>query len=201
MPNEFIDPAREAAKQSFTASRLTQSQFDESWAVVEIVERDIRKTGSFREKLTDYAHAFARGERFDAMKGETILRDQFKARYGQSMNAMREQLMEREKTLQSAPQDHALYHARLLVGQITGGSSPFYKAYDDAAVSMARQHGITESGAKVMMKEAYKVAEDQDLYTVGKELEKRHYQPSAENPQADRKADAPVKSRMMEMKR
>lgn len=201
MAKECIDPAREAAKQTFTGSRLTQSQFDESWAIVEIIERDIRKTGSFREKLTDYAHAYARGERFDAMKGETVLRDQFKARFGQSMNAMREQLMEREKTLQSAPQDHALYHARLLVGQITGGSSPFYKAYDDAAVSMAHQHSITESGAKVMMKEAYKVAEDQDLYSIGKELEKRHYRPAAEQPQSERKTEAPEYRQKMEMKR
>lgn len=135
------------------------------------------------------------------MKGETILRDQFRARYGHSMNAMREQLIEREKTLQSSPQDHALYHARLLIGQITGGSSPFYKAYDDAAVSMARQHGITESGAKAMMKEAYKVAESQDLYSFGKELEKRHHQPAPEKPHAVRRVDAPEKRQKIEMKR
>lgn len=41
------------ARNSFVGKALTASQFDEVWAVSGIMEREIRKTGTFREKLTD----------------------------------------------------------------------------------------------------------------------------------------------------
>jgi len=93
------------ARNSFTGKTLTSSQFDEAWAVADIMKRGIGKTGSFREKLTDYAHAFARSEKFDAMKGETIIRDIYAARYGQTMNQTREGYLERENTLRESGKD------------------------------------------------------------------------------------------------
>jgi len=169
------------ARTSFTGKTLTASQFDESWALAGVMEREIRKSGSFREKLTDYSHAFSRSQKFDQLKGETILRDIFKSRYGETMNQMREGLLERENCLRDAGQDQALHHARSIEGMIkTGETMPFYRAYDHAAVHMAGQHNITETGAKELMKAAYHDAEGKELYETGKALEKTHHEPAKE---------------------
>ena len=81
--------------------------------------------------MTDYAHAFARSEKFDAMKGETIIRDVFTAQYGRTMNATRETLLEREKNLPEDTPELALQSARQTLEAIsTGETEPFYKAYD-----------------------------------------------------------------------
>lgn len=169
------------ARNSSTGKALTNSQFDEVWSIVGIMKRGIGKTGSFREKLTDYAHAFARSERFDAMRGESIIRDIYSARYGQTMNQTREALLDREKSLQESGKDQALHHARSIEGMIKEGETmPFYRAYDNAALAMAEQHNITESGAKEMMKTAYREIESKELYETGKALEKAHHEPVKE---------------------
>ncbi|MCP4933238.1 MAG: hypothetical protein GY927_03320 [bacterium] len=140
----------------------------------------MRKSGSFREKLTDYAHAFARSQKF-AMKGESILRDMFKERYGETMNHMREGLLERENTLRDVGQEQALHHARSIEGMIKNGETmPFYQAYDRAAVDMAKQYNITERGAKEMMKTIYREVEGVELYETGKAAEKSHHAPTKE---------------------
>lgn len=66
---------------------------------------------------------------------------------------------------------------------------PFYQAYDRAAVTMARQHGVTEAGAKSMMKEAFEAAESTSLYDHGKTLEARYHSPVREAQRATRQAD------------
>lgn len=109
------------AKASFTGKRLTASQFNESWAIAGIIEREIHNSGSFREKLTDCSHAFFRSEKIDSLKGKTIIRDIFKSRTGQTMNQMREGLMEREATLRDIGQDQALHHAHSIKGMIEDG--------------------------------------------------------------------------------
>lgn len=101
-------PLTDEARESFNGKTLTDAQFDESWAIAEIMHRGIKRSGSFHEKLTDYSHAFARAERFDQMKGETIIRDQFKFRYGETMNQMREGLANRETELSRADRDGAV---------------------------------------------------------------------------------------------
>lgn len=187
------------ARNSFTGKTLTASQFDESWAIAGIMEREIRKTGSFREKLTDYSHAFARSEKFDQMKGETILRDMFKSRYGVTMNAMREGLMEREKIMADSSHEGALEQAQSIAGMIKDGDTmPFYRAYDHAAVSMAQKHNITESGAKTLMKEAFVKVEGRDLYEASKEVEKEFHEPARVAEQAARQA---TKDRSMSLQR
>jgi len=57
------------ARNSFTGKALTVSQFDEAWAVAGIMDREIRKSGMFREKLGLYAQSFASSEKFDQIKG------------------------------------------------------------------------------------------------------------------------------------
>ena len=178
------------ARNSFTGKTLTASQFDEAWAIADVMQRGIGKTGSFREKLTDYAHAFARSERFDALKGETIIRDIFAARYDQTMNQTREGFLERENKLREAGQDQALHHARSIEGMIKEGETmPFYRAYDHAAVSMAVQHNITETGAKELMKTVYREVEGKELYESGKAMEKAHHEPVREAERQQRAAN------------
>jgi hypothetical protein len=83
-------------RESLVGKSLTEAQCDIAMGVAGIIDRHIHKTGSFREPLTDYAHAFARSEKFDAMKGETIIRDVYAAQYGRTMNTTREALRELE---------------------------------------------------------------------------------------------------------
>lgn len=175
-----------AARESFTGKTLTESQFAESWALAGVMERGIRSTGSFKDKLGDYAHAFARTEKFDMMKGETIIRDMFKARYGLTMNQMRESLMAREAEVKDQIQEPAITHAREIEGLIRDGETmPFYRAYDTQAAKMAKTYGITESGAKTMMNDAYEALEGRKLYDTGKALEEQYHLPKRE---ADKQA-------------
>ncbi len=171
MTAETIDPNRQTARKTFHGKTLTDSQFDEAYAITSILGRAIRKSGSFRDKLTDYAHAFARDQRFDALKGEEILRDVFKGRYGQSMNQMREGLMEREALVKDSAQDQALHHASAVLSRIKNKQQPFYRASDREGVAMAHKHGVTELGAKKMMDVAYETSTGRSLYAAGKEME------------------------------
>lgn len=186
--NTFTETeTRLEARNSFTGKSLTDAQFDEGWQLAGVLERGIRKSGSFHEKLTDYAFAFARSERFDQMRAETIIRDLFKSRYGQTMNQMREDLMAREADVRGIAQDDALQHAQTIPVMIQDGETmPFYQAFDRAALNMAEQHNISEVAAKTMMKEAFERAESRDLYAVGKEAEQEFHQPKREAERAAR---------------
>ncbi len=175
------------ARHSFTGKSLTESQFAESWALAGVMARNIRSSGSFHEKLTDYAHAFARSERFDAVKGETIIRDIFKARFGVTMNQMREGFQQREAEVQGSAREQALVHARSIETLISEGETmPFYRAYDQASAKFAESLGITQATAKTLMKAAYREVEGRELYETGKALEDKHHRPKVEAEQAAR---------------
>lgn len=175
------------ARNSFTGKNLTASQFDESWAIAGVLEREIRKTGSFREKLTDYSHAFSRSEKFDQLRDETILRDMFKSRFGTTMNQMRESFMDREKLMADSNHEGALAQARTVKDLIKDGETmPFYRAYDRAAVEMAQKHSITETGAKTLMKDAFARAEGREFYVASKEVEKEYHEPVRQAERAER---------------
>lgn len=178
----MISPERlKEARNSPTGQTLTASQFDEGSAIAGIIDREIHKSGSFRDKLTDFAHAYARSQKFDALRGELIVRDLYTVLYGQTMNETREALMEREAVLRDTGHEQALQYARSIGPRIAEGETmPFYRAYDETAVMMAKQHSITEAGAKELMKEAYRQAEGRELYDDCKELEERHHTPKRE---------------------
>lgn len=155
--------------------------------MAEIIEREIQRSGTFREALADYAHAFARTERFDTASGEEILRDIFKARYAQTMNAMREGLAERKSTLGDTLQKKALDRAMEIPASVRANADmPFYRAYDIAANKLAAEHGITETAAKEMMKAAFAQAEGRELYTAGKEAESSRHTADEGRPAARR---------------
>jgi len=174
-------------RQGSTGKKLSDSQYDESKSVAEIMRRGIRKNGKFREKLTDYSHAFARGEKFDAMKAEMIIRDQFKEQYGETMNQMRLGLKERQENLPETAGRDALEYARMIEPLIRDGETmPFYRAYDYVGGAFAEKLNITETGAKELMTTAYREIEGRELYEFGKALEKKFNVPEREAEQQTR---------------
>ena len=178
------------ARDSFTGRNLTDSQFDIAVGLAGIIDRHIHKTGSFREPLTDYAHAFARSEKFDAMKGEVIVRDIYAARYGRTMNATREALLENEKNLPETAREQAIQAARNIEGLIRDGETmPFCKAYDHEGGNLARSLNITENGAKHLMTESYRAVEGRELYETGKALEEKHHRPKVEAARQEREQE------------
>ena len=171
------------ARESFTGKTLTESQADIVVGLTAIIERHIHGSGSFREPLTDYAHAFARSEKFDAMKGEMIIRDMYTARFGRTMNATREVLLENAKNLPEASNEQALQAARQTLGAISHGETePFFKAYDREGSTLARSLNITETAAKHLMTESYRAVEGRELYETGKALEKNTIDPRSRRP-------------------
>jgi len=169
------------ARTGFTGKTLTHTQFDEVWSIAGIIKRNIEKTGSFVEKLSDYSHAFARTERFDQLRGETIIRDIFKDRYEISMNQMREDKLERDKNLPENARSVAQEEAYRVLDLIRDGETqPFYRAYDTSAYNVADVLNITESKSKELMKDTFYESEGRDLYEVGKEIEKEFHEPARE---------------------
>lgn len=169
------------ARESFSGRLLSNPQFDEAMAITGIIEREILKSGTFREKLADYAHAFARTENFDALKADTIIRDLFKARTGKTMNEMREALLEREEKL-TAGQRKAAYNYASGVGEMieSGRKISFHRAFTHQAQALATELGITDAGAKRLMKEEFSAASGKDLYEHGKAVEEKFYRPQIE---------------------
>lgn len=189
--NMYFDPKETdrvaLARDSFAGRLLTDTQFNEAMAITGIIESEIKKSGTFREKLGDYAHAFARTEKFDAVKAETTLRDLFKARTGQSMNEMREQLMEREKGLADLDPEMVKDFTRAIGPMIKEGNKmTFHRAYDVQAGQLANELGITNSGAKRLMTETFRQEAGSELYDWGKGLEEKYYRPQIEAEKQER---------------
>jgi hypothetical protein len=177
------------ARNGFTGKTLTNSQFSDAWAITEIIHDSINKTGRFAEKLGDFAHAYSRTEKFDPMRAEVIIRDLFKERFGQTMNQQRQALMEREAKLPDTAKAEALRQAKRVKDIIVDGETkPFYRALDHAGYTLAEHLGITETGAKDLMRDAYREAEDRDLYEDGKAWEKEFHLPKRETERQARDA-------------
>jgi len=178
-PKEMANVTK--ARESFSGRMLTDPQFDEAMAITGIIEREINRTGKFKEKLGDYSYAFARSEKFDVMKAETIIRDLFKERTGMTMNQMREALVKREEELTDTQKRGAHIHA-VEVGRMIeqGNKMPFHRAYAHQAKELAIELNITETGAKKLMKEEFKNIEGKELYDTGKEMEEKYYRPQIE---------------------
>lgn len=189
------------ARDSYSGRLLTDAQFDEAVAITGVIEREILKNGKFKEKLGDYAYAFSRTEKFDALKGEEIIRDLFKARTGQTMNQLRESLMVRENDIDrrddtgldrnaEGPRDLSLsisekdqaYRAATDAGRMVkeGNKMPWHRAYRHQAATLARELGTTDRFAGTVMDNQFRHAENQPLYDWGKALEEKYYRPQIE---------------------
>lgn len=180
----------QAARNSFTGRTLTDSQFREAMAITEVIHAEIERSGSFIEKLNDYAHAFARTERFDALRGEKIVRDLYTESRGETMNQTREKLLAAEKALPHNAKDLALKSADLVCRTIQEGETkPFYLAFDTESGLLADILGSTQACAKTLMKDAFISQHGRDLYEAGKEIEAAYHKPVREAEIAARKAE------------
>lgn len=185
-PDPAQDERRQAARESFSGRLLTDPQFEEAYSITGIIEREIRKSGTFKEKLSDYAHAFARTEKFDAVKAETMVRDLFRHRTGQSMNALREALLAREKTLTEPERERAYAYAEAVGPMMQEGNDAqsrrmtFHRATAHQAQALSRELGITDICAKGLMVSAFKARRDTEFHDWGKALEQRFYTPLVE---------------------
>jgi hypothetical protein len=175
------------ARESFSGRLLTNAQFDEAIAITSILEREIKVSGTFKDKLSDYAHAFSRTQPFDGSRSESLLRDLFKERTGQTMNQLRETLAEREIKIGEESRDLVADRIEAMGRAIREGDKmTFHRAYAQEAQVLSEDLGITEAAAKRFMKEEFEAREKGDLYEWGKELEDQYYRPQIEAEKADR---------------
>lgn len=181
------------ARESFSGRLLTDAQFNEAVAITDIIKSQIQRTGAFRDKLGDYAHAFARTERFTSDKAENTLRDLFKSLNGQSMNEMREDLMAREEsveldepTLAQVKENISAIHTMIK----DGDKMSFNRGYHQQADDLASKLDITNAGAKRIMVEVFREEKQMELYDWGKSLEEKYYRPQIEAEAAERKQTA-----------
>jgi hypothetical protein len=182
------EPTKDDARQSFTGKTLTTAQLDVAWSIAGIMKRGIDKSATFHEPLMDYSHSFSRTENI------------FKERYAQTMNQMREGLLEREANLgPDAKQEAHEYALRVLDDIQQGETMPFYAAFDRQAQPMAETFEISEVAAKKSIKAAFAEADGRDLYEVGKAVEKEHHLPKRDAERALKRAKS--KDRSMSMQR
>lgn len=176
-------------RESYSARLLTDRQFDEAMAITNIIETEIQETGSFKDKLGDYSYAFARSQSFDAVKSETIIRDLFKERTGQTMNQMREGLVEREGQVSDLHRAEA-YSRACAIGDMmeTGVKLTFNRAYAHQALKLASEIGVTDNCAKRLMREEFAAAEGSELMDWGKELDETIYRPQIDAEKSERSA-------------
>lgn len=187
------------ARTSFAGKRLTESAYADVEAITGIIDREIVKSGKFQEKLTDYAHAYARTARIDASKAEITIRDIYKAQYGHSMNDRRKQLMSNEERLTDIQRQSALQPAQKVGESIRSGIKvPFYIALDTQATKFSNQLDITENKAKVLMAEAFEQSTGQKFYDHCKALEKQFYTPQIEEEKAQHTESRTQKSSKLE---
>ena len=171
----------ELARESFSGRLLTDKQFDEGMMITNIIEQEILKSGLFKEKLQDFSFAYARTEKFDQMKAETIIRDLFKARTGQTMNQMRENLKASENALTPQQKMEAAVYVQAIEPMVRDGNKiSFRRALAHQASKMASAFNITENGATRQMSECTKVSFDKDLFEWGKEPDTQYYRPQIE---------------------
>ncbi len=178
-----------SARESFSGRLLTDRQFQEAMAITGIIESEIRESGSFKDKLGDYSYAFARSQSFDAVKSETIIRDLFKERTGQTMNQMREGLAEREDAVTDDHRAKA-YSQACGIGDVMeqGVKVTFNRAFAQQAQQLAGEIGVTDACAKRLMREEFAAAEESELADWGKELDETVYRPQIDAEKSERTA-------------
>lgn len=185
-----------AARESFSGRLLTDRQFDDAMTITGVIEREFKNSGAFKDKLGDYAYAFARSEKFDAVKAETILRDLFKERTGQTMNQLREELVKREEAITDEHRAQAYARACEIGDMMENGVKlSFHRAYAHQAQQLAGEIGMTDTCAKRLMREEFAAAESSELHDWGKELDERFYRPQIDAEKAGREEREPTQKR------
>jgi len=165
-------------REHFSARLLRDDTFQDVMAITEIMEHEINRTGKFKEKLSEYSIALARGEKFDTMKAEGIIRDLFKERVGVSMNQMREQLVKHEETYTDADQQRTVRmpnEIKTLMEQ--HHKMTFQRAFSQKASELGIELGVTDHRAKTLIRNEFEQANDGKFYDYGKSLDESIYRP------------------------
>jgi hypothetical protein len=178
---------QKATRESFSGRMLTNRLYADFEAVTKIIERGIHESGTFVDQLGDYSYAIARSQRFDAAKAETILRDLFRERTGQTMNQLREQLVQREENLTPTEKSRGLVYGAEIADILERGNKlTFNRVLAEQAERYGDELGITHAKARSIMAEAYEAVEDGSFYDWGKELDKRFFQAQVDAEKAER---------------
>lgn len=178
-----------AGRESFSGRPLTNRQFEDFKAVVGIMRRHIQHSGVFTDKLSDFAYAIKRSEKFDVVKAETILRDLFKEEFGKTMNQFREELAKNEEALGADHRAQAYARACNISDMMENGDKlTFHRACADQMQQFADEHGVTHVCAYRLMNEQFLAVEGIELREWGKELDERFYRPQIEAEKAEREA-------------
>ena len=169
-------------RDGFSTRLLTDPQFEEFVSICTILNREIHKSGSFIEKLESYAFTVSRNEKgINAGKADTIIRDLFKAMFGQSMDQMRKALQKSEEELSEDALANGYDYAIQTLKMIEEGNKiAFHRAYAHQAALMATEIGITDIAAKRLMSEQYEAQEGHAFYEAGKQVEDKFYTPQIE---------------------
>lgn len=157
----------------------------------------IQETGKFIDCLGDFAGALARTERFDIMKANSIIRDQFKIITGVTMNQMRKALMENEQKLFDRENNPAegerqkAYMAANEAGRMVkeGNKMSFHRAFAHEAAQLATELNITDVGAKKFINEVFEETENQPFRKYGKELDEKYFRPQIRAEQKERREE------------
>lgn len=188
--NNYVDPLKLEARNAPHARSMTEGRYEITWDMAGIVNRQIQRSGRFAETLDQLSITCALDQRISKEKAKNMLRDQHRARFGESPKDTLDRFRNREEALRQGDLSPALKAAEKVLTLIPAGETmAFYKAFDLAAVEMSQQQGITEVGAKSMMKEAYEKAHGNNLIAVGKALDQEHHQPVREAQRAVRNAE------------
>lgn len=184
-------------REGFSARLLTDPQFEEFVSICMILNREIHRSGSFIEKLENYAFTISRTEKgINAAKADTILRDIYKGLFGHSLDQLRKQLLKTEEELDDEQKSIGLDFAYATLQQIEDGAQeakgangsalvgiklvPFHRAYAEQGALMAMELGITDVFAKKLMSEQFEAAEAREFYEEGKQFEDKFYRPQIE---------------------
>ena len=77
---------------------------------------------------------------------------------------------------------NSAYQAAAAIGEIVenGDKMTFYRAYSHQVAQLAQDFGITEMGARRVMRDEFKATEGDELLGWGKELDNKFYKPQIE---------------------
>ena len=169
-------------REGFSTRLLTDPQFEEFVSICMILNREVHKSGSFIEKLENYAFTISRSEKgINAGKADTIIRDLFKGMFGQSLDQLRKALQKTEEELSEEVLANAYDYAIETLKMIEEGDKiAFHRAYAHQAALMATELSITDLTAKKLMSEQYEAQEEYAFYEVGKQVEEKFYTPKIE---------------------
>jgi len=178
------------ARDNYSGRLLSDPHFDEAMMITKIIEDEIQSSGRFAEKLNDYSAAYARTKKnLSIVQAETIIRDLYKERTGQSMKQTLDGYQQREENLTAEQRRGAYSYAEDVGSMIEHGNKlSFHRAYSNQAKSYALDLNITDLGAKRIMSEQFEAVRGEKLYDWGKSKETTYYRPQIEAERQERRA-------------